>query len=705
VLLAGLALGAAVLFAARGRSFSRAASWLALTIVGWSAALHLTDAPPVVAYQHYRLGIAGLADWAAWALLAAQAAILVTAGRRHLSWLIGVARDHPVAAAAVLGFMALTSAAPSQPVQRSVTELLAATAIGLTALGCVVAAARSLPESPALAAATARILGAQDAPGPTRVDRWVMAVAGIVVAIAGVLAWAAYDRHPHVPDEVAYLIHARYLAGGALWMSPAAVPAAFHLDLLHYEPARWFSPVPPGWPAVLALGVSAGIPWLVNPLLGGVAIVLAYLLFGALFDRRTTRLATLLLALSPWFLFMAMNFMTHTLSLVCALAAALGVARARSSGRAMPAFVGGLAVGAVSLVRPLEGVIVAALLGLWSLAARGRAWRFSPSAALVAGTVLSGALVFPYNQALTGSAGRFPINAYIDKYYAPGANDLGFGPGKGLAFGGNDPFPGHGPVDVVVNSAFNMFAVNVELLGWPTGAAVLLALAVVVGARKLGKADWWQLAVIAAIAGTHALYWFSGGPDFGARYWYLAIVPCVVLVARALRRLRWTRAPASASVLDEDRTMIVALGLTACALALVIPWKSAEKYHNYRGMRADIRELPPARAGSPALVLVRGRRFPDYASAAAYNPLDLRSGVVYAWDASPEIREQVVRAYRDRPIWFVDGPSLSRGGFRVVAGPLSGDAVLSSPPVPVDVAGGESKVYDPVYPPSLPLPP
>ena len=102
---------------------------------------------------------------------------------------------------------------------------------------------------------------------------------------------------------------------------------------MFYEPGRAFSPLPPGWPAILAIGVRAGVPWLVNPVLSGVCILLLYALVRRLDTPRTARLATVLLATSPWFLFLGMSLMTHTATLACALAAALGIAVARARAR------------------------------------------------------------------------------------------------------------------------------------------------------------------------------------------------------------------------------------------------------------------------------------------------------------------------------------------------------------------------------------
>ena len=122
-----------------------------------------------------------------------------------------------------------------------------------------------------------------------------------------------------MPDEVIYLLHARYFAAGMTSMPVPPVVPAFELDLMTYEPPRWFSPVPPGWPAVLAVGALLGVPWLVDPVLAGISVFLAYALLKHVYPLRTARYATALLAASPWFLFLGMSFMTHMLTLTCAL--------------------------------------------------------------------------------------------------------------------------------------------------------------------------------------------------------------------------------------------------------------------------------------------------------------------------------------------------------------------------------------------------
>ena len=687
-----LASGAAIVLwrARRGPG----AAWVALAVLAQGATLALIDAPPSVAYQHWRFD-GGLLQWLALATLLACAAATGPHAAREVraAWRRGDRRVPLLAVALMVG---VTAAAPSRDPVQYVAESLA----GMGAQAVVLAAlwrATRADDAPAAGGLEVRWLGAPDVPGPQRPDAWVVRLALLSALASAVLSWTTYERHPHVPDEVVYLLQARYLAAGHLTLPLPPVPAGFNVDLMQYEPGRWYSPVNPGWPFVLAIGARLGAPWLVNPVLGGVAVVLCYLLLGHLYDRRTTRLATLLLAASPWFLFLNMSFMTHTATLVCALAAALGVARARAHGGLGAAFAGGLATGAVSLVRPLEGLALALLVGAWSLGARGARLRFGPSAALVAGSLATGMLALPYNALLTGSPRTFPIMAYTDAYYPRGSNALGFGADRGLGWPGLDPFPGHGAIDVVVNAVINAFQVNVEMLGWATGSVVFLALPFLLGVRGTRRADWWMLAAIAMIAGIHSLYWFSGGPDFGARYWGLVIVPCAALIARGLIRLEDGERSRDGAA-RRPSVVSVALLMMAASTLVFVPWRAVGKYRHYRGMRADVRALAEARGFGRSLVLVRGRRHPDYASAAIYNSLDLRDDApVYAWDASPQIRERLLAAYPDRPVYVLDGPSISGGAFRVAAGPLTSDALRASGLAPD--AAGDPHVWDPLHPP------
>ncbi len=663
-------------------SWQRASLWAALLVVAQGASLQLIDAPNKVVYQHYRFvtGAAPVLPLIPLLVLVLQAVWVVRELRGTIPQIRSWWRSSfsPVARALILTGFVLTSATLSRDLSLYAGEILVAALVQLVAVLNAICIARALPPDAGRAIDTLLTSRGTTEHSYRAVDRFAMVLAAWVLVASAFLAIVVYERHPHVPDEVVYLLQARYLAKGMLWLPLPPVPEAFNLDLMYSDATRWFSPVNPGWPFVLAAGAYVGAPWLVNPILGAVCVLLANGVLAELYPVRTRRMAVLLLATSPWFLFMSMNFMTHQLVLVAALGAALAVARARrlANGRAWRMLVGGFCIGVVSLVRPLEGLAVALLLGLWSLPIRGRLFRFAPSAWLVVGSVMSGLLARPYNALMTGDPSYFPIMAYIDKYYAKGANDLGFGPNRGLGWSGLDPIPGHGVLDVIVNADLNVFSINTDLLGWAVGSLGVVVF--LLAARRLQRADWLMMAVIAMIAGIHSFYWFSGGPDFGARYWYLVLVPCVVLAARGMEEVAVTAAPYGPNMFG--RATVATLGLVMASLLAFVPWRSIAKYHHFRNMRDDVRTLAAERHFGRSIVLVRGNRHPDYASAAIYNPLDLHADApIYVWDASPDVRRQALAAYPDRPVWILDGTTVTGGAFRVAAGPLTNAQALALP--------------------------
>lgn len=678
-----LAAAAAILgFTPRAWGASR--YWLALAMIGEAATLQLTLAGPRVAYQHLAFDAADPWAWGCLSAVLVQGVAVAYGGwartraRRETPRPFGDARGLHFGllrrwqlALLALAFV-LSSAAVSRDPKVFAAELVAASAMQALALANLWLAVLALPPE------TARRWGQRwhdwfgpETRGATGRDpvAWLAAV-GVTVACS-VLSWFVYERHPHVPDEVVYLIHARYLAEGRLTLPAQPAPEAFNLDLLSYEADRWYCPVPPGWPAVLALGAWVNAAWLVNPLLAGVNTLLAYRLTVDLYDRGTARLVALLMAVSPWFVFMGMNFMTHQWTLSCALAAAVLLARVAHGSSPAWAVASGGFLGLLSMIRPLEALCVAAVLGLGSLRMR-RGFPGLTSLLLVIGAVLVGAVQLPYNARLTGDPLKFPIMAYTDRYYGPGRNDLGFGANRGLGWTGLDPRPGHDLLDAALNADLNFFAINVELFGWAIGSLAPVLLVLLLPGRR--RADVGLAAAAAVVVCAHAAYWFSGGPDFGARYWFLVVYPCVALAARGAIEL----ARAGRGSDEQGRVAWSLAMLSLLALINFFPWRSLDKYRHYRGMRPDLGRLSRELDWRDALVLVRGERHPDYASAAIFNPLELSADQpIYAWDRSWSARRAAVEAFADRPVWIVDGPSLTRRGYRVVAGPLPGSAVAS----------------------------
>jgi len=90
-----------------------------------------------------------------------------------------------------------------------------------------------------------------------------------LLALAASLRIAAqvYEGLPHIEDEFANLWQAEVMAQGNLTLPTPAEPRYFVVPFVVDHEGVRFGKYPPGWPMILAVGVLAGIPWIVNPLL------------------------------------------------------------------------------------------------------------------------------------------------------------------------------------------------------------------------------------------------------------------------------------------------------------------------------------------------------------------------------------------------------------------------------------------------------
>lgn len=510
--------------------------------------------------------------------------------------------------------------------------------------------------------------------------RWLPGACAVWVILASsLLAWFVFERLPHVPDEVAYLFHAKYFAAGRLYLPMPPEPAAFSCSLMLFDGPRWFSAQLPGWPLVLALGAWAGVPWLVNPLLGGLAILLAHSLVRRLYGNGVADGTILLLACSPWLLYMSASLFGHPVSLVFALAGLLGVERVRKTGSLGGALAAGVCFGMLAAVRPIEALALATVAGIWWLSAGWKRIRIAALAVtMISGVGLVG-LQLAYNQMLTGDPFYFPFEKIFDQAAYPGSNRVGFGADVGnLGWEQLDPLPGHGPIDVIVNTNHNLYMVNFDLFGWACGSLLFVFWLLKEGRNRRDQLMW---ALLLAIWLGLSPYWFSGGPDIGARYWYQMIVPLAVLTVRGAQEFaeRWGRNSGGAK--EGSGSKVWAFVALACMVALVnvMPWRAADKYRSYRGVRGDVRRLEQQYHFGRSLVFIRGEkpRLPwlssTYASALALNPLTLdrnAPGPIYVRDLGPASRQRLQSYYADRPVWILAGPQLTGDRFQVLEGPL-----------------------------------
>ncbi len=579
-------------------------------------------------------------------------------------------------------FLAITGSAVSKDLGKYYSEMLLATFIQVINIGNIILIGLTVPINILL---KIRKLVNQETEGSIEstshegFDRFVLIAMLWVTLLSAFFSLVSYQRHPHIPDEVVYLIQAKFLANGVISMPTPPDQSAFEVYLMQFEGTQWYPTPPFGWPALLSIGTLIGLPWIVNPILAGLTVLLTYFIVWELYSKQTTRLTILLLCLSPWFIFMGMNFMTHMFTLFCALFAVFGILRSRMSGKVSWAIASGISLGIMSLIRPMEGLIMAVLVGLWAIGVGGKRLSWVSIGSLILATGITASLVFPYNQAITGDPLKFPINTYTDLQFGVNSNAYGFGPDRGMGWP-IDPNPGHSPLDGLINAELNTFNINVELFGWSTGSLWLIAIFFLFSDIK--KSDILMMAVVVTVFFSFFFYYFSGGPDFGARYWFLMIIPLVVLTIRGIQVLANKLDPDAQSFLFE-RILTGVFILCILSMITFFPWRSVDKYYHYLNMQPGIRNLIEDNQFGSDLIFIRGDIFPDYASAALYNPIDFSSNApIFAFDVDPETTMRVIDAFSDRQVWWINGPTITGEGYEILAGPISAREVLENNSLP-----------------------
>jgi hypothetical protein len=632
--------GGAVLLG--GLALMRGAPWTgglaALLFLGGAAQLWLTT-PDYFFFFHIRPQSA--ADGVMDVLIAAQAALSLAALWRWRE------RIRPVVAALGAGRLAmlvllcglLTVSVSGYLWRGDVSGYLVHLAAGAVLAGIGIANLAAILAAPDLP----RLV-----PGPAAAARLSAAAPLLlplaVFAIATVLAVSAFGGGALVEDETAYLFQARGLAAG--YLKPPALPdaasGAFDYYLLSQDADGWYAVTTPGWPAVLALGVLLDIPFVVNPLLGALAVFLGHRLTDRWAGRRAADLTALMMASSPMLLILSASLMTHALALALTVGAWLLCTLAHDragQGRAMPAalaFAAGLLMGWLFLTRALEGVLLGGLTGLWLLWVFGRMRRPGPVLAYALGCIATGALLFAYNIALTGEPLTMPMEVYLARLWHAGVNEFGFGAhiGPPGGWGALDMQPGHSPTEAVFNTLNGLAFLGFDLQGWLWSSLLLIWAALIWRAR--GGYTAMMLVLAATVIGVHALYWFSATFYIGPRYWFGAFLAFAVLSAAGLQALGQRAQPVSPRA-GARLTAVLCIAALFGATAFT-GWRAVNKIAprlaGYREV-VHLADEAIATAGPDALVLLACQDLVE-AAMIMNDPL-LRPGApVFALDRSEE---------------------------------------------------------------------
>lgn len=252
----------------------------------------------------------------------------------------------------------------------------------------------------------------------------IAVVAGLIVFV---IAHELFPYHSSNHDEGVYLQQAAMLLEGQLWLTPGseALREAFHPWFFVESDQGLYPKYAPVPAAVFALGAIASSPRVALAVVAVCNVALVAGIVTDAFDRRTGILAAVFMAAAPLFLLPSAVFLPYAPT--TALNLLFTFAYTRTVRRPDPryAVIAGLAIGFAFFARPYTAVIFAAPFiahALWRTTPNNR----TPQSLLNTGIIASLGLAvvgvtLGYNHVLTGSAFRFPYEAF-----AP-LDGIGFG--------------------------------------------------------------------------------------------------------------------------------------------------------------------------------------------------------------------------------------------------------------------------------------
>ena len=370
---------------------------------------------------------------------------------------------------------------------------------------------------------------------------FLLAVLAGLAALLTAISLGAFRRRPHLVDTIVQLFQAKIFAAGHAWVPAPEFGAFFVTQHMVVDAGKWYAQYPPGHPAALALGVWVGAPWLIPILFSLLSACLVIDAARRMFGEAVGRTTAVLLLLTPFFWFMGASHMNHvsshlyiSLFLWCFVRRVAPEPRHTRGGTNGPGwlFVGGLALGAAFVTRPLTALAVGGAFALPALRVAGRGRR--RTAVLAAVGFLGVASLYPiFNAATTGH----PLTTGYVRLW---------GDAQGLGFHVSPWGVPHTPLTGVRDALIDLGLLQAFLFEWPIPALVPLGVVLAAGwpsvgseqaDARAGRWEGWLLGAFLAIPAAHIFYWHRDA-FLGPRFLYGGLPFLLPLLARSLHELR-----------------------------------------------------------------------------------------------------------------------------------------------------------------------
>lgn len=344
----------------------------------------------------------------------------------------------------------------------------------------------------------------------------------VTLLITCALSYRIHWFFPDYPDNVVQLYQANLFKQGKLSIIPP--PDAYEFfwyPLIIHHSDRWWPQYTPGHAFLLMLGLFINLPWLVNPILGGLSIVILYKLGLEVYGEDTARLGLVLLLFSPFFLTVSSGFLNNASAMLFSLFGIYYFIKTVKYPSLLYPFLSGLFLGAIANIRPFTGFLIALPLGIYLLYLFLKQPRlFAPRIMTIClGLACTISILLYYNYLTNGHPLLFGQKVMIGE----SSTTVGFGKAMyGIT---------HTPFRAAVRLLAKLNQLNFSLFGWPIPSLTFVFLFFLPRFRK-NRWDYLFLAIILCmVAGYYSFFALK------LRYLYALIPLLVLLSARGIMGL------------------------------------------------------------------------------------------------------------------------------------------------------------------------
>jgi hypothetical protein len=350
---------------------------------------------------------------------------------------------------------------------------------------------------------------------------WLVIICALFVFVfTNLFSYFIFDHTPHVPDEIEYVFQAKIFKSGRLY-APSPCEKEF-FDFAHMiNNGKWYSQYTPGHPLLLLLGLLIHAPWLINPFLAALSIILFYLLGKEIFNNQIGVLAAVLGAISIWFLLMSSTMLSHTSCLFFTSLFLLFFFRSIKKPSVLNGLFAGIGLGMAFLIRPFSAVLISIPFLIYFVFVLLKDLRKRIKNALVLALAIFAfiSVLLIYNQITNGHPLRM---GYIVSHGEE--HSIGFGR-TGYTDIPHTPFLGSTKIGE------SMLAINKYLFGWPLSSflAILPLLWIARMRPDYRKKD--LLLAAGFISLTVGLYFYWGIQIFIGARMYFETIPILLLLS------------------------------------------------------------------------------------------------------------------------------------------------------------------------------